>query len=239
MPGFFVSDPAYRLPHPNLDARVILITHRALVEAFRLLRAHPPAGFVLGTAIEDDITREIYRILEDDLLRSKKGVKGFDRRRFERVVRAPEVTNHDGTHLVRRPDLVLFVMNRERSKFPSQDALFAECKPIDDGHSIGKHYCDRGIWKFINGDYAWAMQEGMMIGYVRGNRQISSHLAPVLAGTDRLAALGSPTPPAIVSPDVGGGEPLHATTHQRSFEWPAGNGAACEIRIFHSWHQCS
>jgi hypothetical protein len=239
MPGFFVSGPAYRLPHPNLDARVVLITHRALVEAFRLLRARPPSGFVLATAKEDDITRQIYRILEDDLLRSKKGVKGFDRRRFERVVRAPEVTNYDGTHLVRKPDLVLFVMNREHLKFPSQDALFAECKPIDEAHAIGRHYCDRGLGKFVNGDYAWAMQEGMLIGYVRGKRQIGSHLAPVLASKARHAALGSPKPPAIVSPSIVGGESLQATIHQRMFKWPGGDGAACEIRIFHSWHQCS
>ena len=239
MPGFLVSNPVYRLPHSNVDARILLITHRALVEAFRLLRAQPPAGFVLATAKEDDITREIYRILEDDLLRSRKGVKGFDRRRFDRVVRAPEVTNYDGTHVVRKPDLVLFIMNREHLRFPSQDALFAECKPVDDAHAIGKHYCDRGIGKFVTGDYAWAMQEGMMIGYVRGGRQIGTHLAPVLAGSDRHAALGSPTPPAIVSPTAGDGEPLQATFHQRIFEWPAGNGTACEIRIFHSWHHCS
>jgi hypothetical protein len=238
MPGFFVTNPDYRLPHPHVDIRIILIAHRALAEAFRLLRTQPPAGFVLATAKEDDITLTIYQILQDRLLRSKE-VAGFDRRRFERVVRAPEIANYDYTHPAKRPDLVLFLMKREHLQVQSShDAIFAECKPVDDAHSVGQHYCDLGIRKFVNGDYAWAMQEGMMIGYVRGGRRIDTHLAPVLASASRQATLGSPTIPALASPISDGVEPLQVTIHQRSFVWHSSNSNACEIRIFHSWHHC-
>lgn len=40
----------------------------------------------------------------------------------------------------------MFLMKREHlSVRPSQDALFAECKPVDDDHPIGGDYCDKGI----------------------------------------------------------------------------------------------
>ncbi|MGB9486581.1 MAG: hypothetical protein WCD04_10780, partial [Terriglobia bacterium] len=87
VPGFFTALPEYRLPHPQVPVRVILTTHLALVTAFELLRANPPAGFFLSTAKEDDITRQLHSILEDRLLDTKE-VKGFDRRRIKNVVRA-------------------------------------------------------------------------------------------------------------------------------------------------------
>lgn len=239
MAGFFVADPDYRLPHPHIPLRLILVIHLALTKAFELLRSQPPIGFVLSTAKEDEITVELYRVLEDRLL-DAGAVAGFDRRRFRNLVRAPEVPNYDGSHPAKKPDLVAFLMKREHfSVRPSQDALFAECKPVDDAHLIGKHYCDGGIQRFVNGEYAWAMQEGMMIAYVRGGRTIDTHLAPVLASGNRQATLGAPRAPAVVSPALGSGEALQFTIHQRSFPWPGGHGKACEIQIFHSWHRCA
>lgn len=238
-PGFFVADPDYGLPHPKIPLRLILVAHLALTRAFELLRAQPPVGIVLSTAKEDEITLELYRLLEDRLL-GTGAVAGFDRRRFRNVVRAPEIPNYDGTHPAKKPDLVAFLMEREHlSVRPSQDALFAECKPVDDAHPIGKHYCDSGIQRFVNGEYAWAMQEGMMIAYVRGGRTINTHLAPVLASGNRQAALGAPGAPAVVSPTVGVGEPLQFTIHQRSFPWPRRYGKASAIQVFHSWHHCA
>lgn len=239
MPGFFVADPDYRLPHPQIPLRLILVAHLALHRAFELLRAHPPAGFVLSTAKEDEITFELYRVLEDHFLDSG-AVAGFDRRRFRNVVRAPEITNYDGTHPAKKPDLVAFLMKREHlSVRPSQDALFAECKPVDDAHPTGQHYCDSGIRRFVTGDYAWAMQQGMMVAYVRGGRTIETHLAPALTSGTRQVELGAPGSPEIVVPQVCSGEPLQFTMHQRSFSWPGAHGKACDIQIFHSWHRCA
>jgi hypothetical protein len=241
VPGFFTHIPDYRLPHPPVSQRYYLITHLALVRAFDLLRSEPPAGFVLPSAKEDDITRQLHWVMENRLL-SGKEVVGFDTRRFKNVIRAPEVTNYDGQHPAKKPDLVLFLLKRESlSVLRSHDGIFVECKPVDDEHAIGTHYCDSGIKRFINGDYAWAMQEGMAVAYVRGGRTINKDLAPILTAHNRHAALGSPSAPAVVGGSCSSqyAEPLQATVHQRSFAWPAGFGNACEIRIFHSWHNCS
>ena len=240
VPGFFTALPEYRLPHPPVPLRVVLTVHLALTRAFELIRANPPAGFILSTADEDYITRQLYSVLEDRLLKTKE-VNGFDRRRIGRVLRAPEVTNYDGTHPAKKPDLVLFLMKREHLAVqPSQDAIFAECKPVDRAHPVGAHYCDKGISRFVTGEYAWAMQEGMMIAYARAGRTISKDLSPVLTGS-RHSDYGSPNAPAVVARSVpsANAEALQSTLHARGFTWPDNRGKACPIRIFHSWHNCS
>lgn len=239
VPGFFTALPEHRLPHPPVPLRIILTLHLALIKAFELLRENPPAGFALSTANEDDITRQLYTILEDRLLKTKE-VEGFDRRRIRNVARAPEVTNYDGTHPAKKPDLV-FPMKREHLAVQSsEDAIFAECKPVDGDHAVGECYCGLGISRFVGGEYAWAMQEGMMVAYARGGRSITNDLAPVLAGS-RHKDLGSPSPPVVVScPGAPSNvETLQSTLHQRGFTWPSNGGKACEIRVFHSWHNCS
>jgi hypothetical protein len=240
VPGFFTALPKHRLPHPPVSVRVILTVHLALIRAFELLRANPPAEFILSTAGEDNITRQLHTILEDKLLVTGE-VSGFDRRRIGRVVRAPELTNFDGKHPAKKPDLVLFLMQREHLPVqPSQDAIFAECKPVDKAHPVGEDYCDKGISRFVTGDYAWAVQEGVMVAYARAGYTIIKDLAPVLAGT-RHKALGSPTAPEVVSRSAVShtAEALHSTLHGRTFNWPGGRGKASQIRVFHSWHNCS
>jgi hypothetical protein len=241
VPGFFTHIREYQLPHPRISLRVVLVTHLALAKAFELLRNEPPTGFVLSSAKEDDITRQLHWILENRLL-STGEVPGFDRRRIANVIRAPEVTNHDGKHPAKKPDLVLFVLRRASfSIIASQDGIVAECKPVDAQHPIGKHYCDSGIGRFVNGDYAWAMQEGLMVAYVRGDRTIAADLAPVLASEIRHEGLGSPQPPKAVRSSYGSrdSQVLHETVHRRSFQWPSNLGSACQISLFHSWHNCS
>jgi hypothetical protein len=241
IPGFFSAIPDYRLPHPPVPLRLIFTMHRALVNAFELLRSEPPDGFLLSSAKEDEITRQLQWILENRLLRSKE-VPGFDSRRIKNVVRAPEVSNYNGLHPAKKPDLVLFLLRRESLPvLHSQDGLFAECKPVDKSHPIAQHYCDGGIKRFVNGDYAWAMREGMLIAYVRHGNTITKDLGPALNSKGCHVALGSPGVPEIVRGSYASkcAEPLQTTTHQRTFSWPASCGQACPIQIFHSWHDCS
>ncbi len=107
-PGFFAKPPTHKLPHPAVDLRLILATHAAIAEAFKILRQQS-----LERALEDEITRQLYTILEDHFL-DQQAVPGFDRRRFRNVVRAPEITNFDGTHPAKKPDLIFFLLNREK-----------------------------------------------------------------------------------------------------------------------------
>jgi len=241
IPGFFTAIPRYRLPHPSIPVRLVFTLHVALAKAFELLRSDPPPGFTLASAKEDEITRQLQWILENRLLRSNE-VTGFDTRRVKNIIRAPEVSNYDGQHPAKKPDLVVFLLKRESlSILHSQDGLFAECKPVDQSHPIGQHYCDSGIRRFVDGDYGWAMKEGLLIAYVRDGRTIQQDLAPVLASELRHAQLGRPAPPERLQGSLASDrvEALHTTEHRRAFSWPENCGQACPIHLFHSWHDCT
>lgn len=239
--GFFTGVRSYQLPHPAVPLRLVLMTHLALAKAFELLRDQPPSGFQLSAAKEDEITRQLQWILENRLLRSNE-VPGFDTRRIRNVIRAPEVSNYNSQHPAKKPDLVLFLLQRESLPLlHSHDGIFAECKPVDKKHAIGQHYCDGGIKRFVIGDYAWAMSDGLLVAYMRDGRTIGKNLAPALKSKKRCSALGSPNAPTAIpgSHSSNRTESLHVTTHERSFLWPSSLGKACPIQIYHSWHDCS
>ena len=235
--GFFAAGVDYQLPHPNIANAVLVVAHNAVRRAFALLRDNQ---FSLGTAHEDQITQQLQWILEDHL-RQTGEVPGFDERVFRKVWRAPEVTNFDGKHPAKKPDLVFELVRDETLVLSSQDALFVECKLVGNTHPVGSVYCNTGISRFIDGDYAWAMQEAMLLGYVRRGYTILGNLEPALATQPYHDRLGQPTATALVPASVSDpwAEKLRATAHNRNFDWPHRQGPAGKIRLFHSWHDCS
>ena len=235
--GFFTDGIDYRLPHPPIDDAVLLIIHNAICRGLELLRG---SGFALGTAHEDDITRRLHSILENRL-RQKGEVPGFDERLFRKVWRAPEFSNFDGHHPAKKPDLVFDLVRDEMLVLSTHDALFVECKLVGKTHSVGTGYCNTGMFRFIEGDYGWAMQEGMMVAYARHGYTLAGSLARVLVSERYHTRLGQPTslksvPGCSVHPLA---ERVHVTAHRRNFQWPDKKGQAVGIRMFHSWHECS
>ncbi|MXY57607.1 MAG: hypothetical protein F4029_19235 [Gammaproteobacteria bacterium] len=235
--GFFAAGVDYQLPHPTIATAVLLVVHNAVRRAFAFLR---DTEFPLGTAHEDQITRQLYWILEDHL-RQTGEVPGFDERVFRKVWRGPEVTNFDGKHPAKKPDLVFELVRDETLVLSSQDALFVECKLVGTTHPVGSVYCNTGISRFIGGDYAWAMQEAMMLGYARSGYSILDKLEPILTTEPYHDRLGQPTATAPIPASVSDSwaEELRASSHNRDFNWPHGQGPAGKIRLFHSWHDCS
>ena len=235
--GFFAAGVDYQLPHPAIDDAILVIVHDAICCAIAILRG---TGFSVGTAHENQITQQLHWILEDRL-RQTGEVAGFDERVFRKVSRGPEVTNFDGKHPAKKPDLVFELVRDDALVLSSQDALLVECKIVGNSHPVTTAYCNDGLARFIDGDYAWAMQEGIMFGYVRHGFTLAANLSSVLAREPYRARLGRPSPLQVV-PDSAtrpAAEALHITVHNRDFQWPHGKGSACPIRIFHSWHDCS
>ena len=116
-----------------------------------------------------------------------------------------------------------------------------ECKLVGLTHPVGSVYAKTGVSRFICGDYAWAMQEAMMLGYVRAGYSVLADLKPILSSQSYFDMLGQPTalkliPGSDCDPPA---ERLYVTAHNRDFEWPHGKGHAQRIRLFHSWHDCS
>jgi hypothetical protein len=242
--GFFtfgVSPDSYDLPHPRLGLPVILLIRRVLLRAFKLLREQ---NFQLAEASEDEITRDLRSVIENNL-RASGSVPGFSKRTYEPVMRQAQWENYNGAVLTKTPDLCFKLRDdncEPRRIIPEFNALFIECKPVDAAHSVGGKYCDEGLIRFVRGDYAWAMQEGMMLAYARNGRTIADHLIPAMRDQARLISLATIQLPEPCSTPVAAAcamaETVHTSRHRRQFQWRDGKGAATEICIYHLWHHC-
>ncbi|HVT29104.1 MAG TPA: hypothetical protein VHE81_13905 [Lacipirellulaceae bacterium] len=232
-----VPPETFDLPHRRLDIAIILLVRRVVARAFQLLRER---GFNLANCTEDQITAAIRGIIENDL-RQSGAVPGFNKRVFESVTRQQQVENFDLSKLSKAPDLCFKLRNYEDESraLSTHDALFVECKPVDSDHSTGGDYCDLGIQRFVDGDYAWAMQDAIMIGYVRNKRSIATHLMPVIQKSPRKERLKIvELPRALVDGNITGLDALHLSRHARGFPWIYGKGAATDVFVYHSWYPC-
>lgn len=242
--GFFtlgVPPERYHLPHPRLGLPVILLIRRVLIRALELLREQQ---FELANATEDEVTAALRSVIENDL-REAGSIAGFNKRTYEPVVRQGQWANYNGAILTKTPDLCFRLRHDEedlRPVIPEFDALFVECKPVDSRHPAGSKYCDDGLIRFVRGDYAWAMQEGMMLGFSRDGRTIAKHLVPAMSEANRVRSLhtfeppaGTPHPSAAATKAA---ETVHISRHKRPFSWLHGKGPATDIAIYHLWHDC-
>ena len=241
--GFFtlgVTKDRYDLPHRSIGVPVILIVRRVIWRALIILRE---SGFNLSEATEDQVTAGLRAIIENDL-RQTGVIPGFNRRNYDPVFRQSQVANFDGTKLSKTPDLCFKLRIADRATYrgiSEYDALFVECKPVDATHAVGSRYCDDGLVRFVTGDYAWAMQEGMMVAYARNQRTIVDHLIPAMSEADRMSSLATEQLPRILTAHKGenaGADRIHVSVHRRDFAWLDDKGPATNITLYHLWHDC-
>lgn len=223
--GFFTQDIEFTLPHPPIPQRTILLLCKVIRRAWQLLTENPPTGFILHAEKEDTVTQMLVEIIENRL-RKNGDVDGFDSARFGRVVREPKITNYDKKHPDKMPD-IFFDLKREKAPVLSdQDGLFVECKPVDSKHPVSSCYCQMGLIRFVNGDYAWAMQDALMIGYGTGHYSYEK-LASVLNKNE--SANLKTNNHSEITPSI------YRSNHEREFEWPERRGQACQISVSHLW----
>lgn len=224
--GFFTHGIDFTLPHPEIPQRTILLLCNVIKKAWQLLEENPPSGFSLDSAYEDTITQMLVEIIEN-ILRKSGEVDGFNSAMFGRVIRGPEITNFNKEHPDKMPD-IFFDLKRDRLPILSdQDGLFVECKPVDKKHYVWSCYCKTGLTRFISGDYAWAMQEALMVGYTKAPYSFK-HLSSVLDDKKRTA-LNTIKHHEIVNFEI------YRSYHSRKFEWLENRGKACEISLTHLW----
>lgn len=222
------------LPHPEIPLALHLIVEAALRAAWDRLRTTSRPGFDLGTATEDIVTHELYEILYDEVYDCGV-VDGFDRELFKVVAREAKLRNFNRAKLDKMPDLLVGLVDRPRVKMPSQDWLFIECKPVDGTHTIGVHYCDKGVVRFIDGDYAWAMRSALMVGYARAGYTIAPKLIETLtSGTARVPATQAPIA-CPRSPATAVSDAVFQSDHLRRFDYNEPPRPAPAIRLRHLW----
>jgi hypothetical protein len=224
--GFFTQGIEFTLPHPIVPQRMILLLCTVIRRAWEILGTTPPAGFNLHSADEDAITLELVDIIENRLRKTGE-VNGFDHTRFGRVEREPKISNFNKKHPDKMPDIVFGLRRETYPILSNQDGLFVECKPIDRSHSISARYCKDGLIRFVNGDYAWAMQDAMMIGYVASDYTFKKLAAILDDGKSGYLNTSSHGVDKIRS--------VYHSRHNRNFEWLEDRGPASSISVSHLW----
>jgi hypothetical protein len=223
------------LPYPPLSIRCQLIVENAVRAAWELMLKQPRGAFDLSASVEDEVTHELYERLYDEIF-DRDLVEGFGREVFASVSREPKVRNFDGSHLDKMPDLLVEFVDRPAGVMNSQYGLFIECKPVDGRHTVGTCYCDKGLIRFVRGDYGWAMQDAMMVGYSRKGYDLVSELVETLAAPRKepIPTVVGPTPcPCSQSSNIA--EQVVTTIHERTFRYVESNTLPGRIRVRHLW----
>lgn len=229
---FQTASEGFQLPHAALSLRSLLVVEQAVCAAWTLMRDKPCGNFDLATASEDEVTHELYERLYDEVFDGEI-IEGFDREIFASVRREPKVRNYNGQHLDKMPDLLIEFVDRPAGAMNSQHGLFIECKPVDATHTAGAHYCDKGIIRFVRGDYAWAMRNGMMLAYTRRGYTVSPKFTDAIAERTGLQTKAAPSE----CPNSRAGatsEIVYITEHRRSFTYANGSQPST-IVIRHLW----
>lgn len=212
------------LPFSEVPEDYLEIIAEKLVEAFaEIIKSHPS---MVATGSEAEVTAllgsRLNSMMEEDPLWGQLVIC---------ATRGAESLSFDGSHLEKRPDLSLHLASRARN-FP----LIVEAKIIDRAKDE-KLYCENGVRRFVEGEYAWASREAFMVAYVRDKSTIAGKLTPHLT-----TALGQ-TPPGYLVEEIpfavaATSADLARSRHGRSFVYPhkgpppVGPGS---IAIWHLW----
>jgi len=131
---------------------------------------------------------------------------GFTASIFETVIRGGETENLDDTSLERRPDLTFRLAGAAPSHTMREHyAMFTECKLLDKSHTL-HGYCDSGLRRFVDCEYAWAMPHALMLAYALPTIMPSA-LAAFLSSSDEYWTIGQPI--VDVAPPVDGVRSSH------------------------------
>lgn len=227
--------PKCQVPHPAIQPRLIRLFRDAVVKAWELMLASPPPGFNLARAGEVEVNTVLYATLVNEVLVGGL-VPGFTPSLFC-ISPTPGLRAYDGMKLEKRPDLFIHLIPIRATAYPDVDGMFIECKPIDEDHAVGEHYCDLGLRRFIAGEYAWAMREGMMVGYARNGYVLPGELSKFLSRGGRPKTIQTQTGPMPVHGGVATAcsQVPHVSTHSRDFKYLHSGAAAPQIAIYHLW----
>ncbi|MDQ2069822.1 hypothetical protein [Natronospira bacteriovora] len=223
------------LPLEDIANPLIVSALSAVVSAWNYLRADPSHSMDILTDDEAHITYQVAEVLEH-IRRGRLGPRGaFNESNFETPTTAEELKNYDGSTLAKRPDIVI----RPRKSPPGTVysrywALFFEAKIIADTKLL--RYGSDGIVRFVKGDYAWAIRQGFMLGYIRENRwDAESGLATLFKKKAKGVGVWSPKHNRVDSWAPNSQVHTCQTVHRRNWKYPEQNSNPGDIHLIHLW----
>ena len=105
----------------------------------------------------------------------------------------------------------------------------------DSDHGVWGHYCNKGLIRFVMGDYAWAMANAMMVGYTKKGYTVSAKLIPALQDWPDGSSASSVPRSCPHSKATLTSEAVHLTDHSRTFKYPRAKQPAPDITVRHLW----
>jgi hypothetical protein len=221
------------LPHQPYPIATLRVVEKAIAEAWRIIRDHPEDGFDIKTANEDRITLELRNCLLNNVL-AGGSVPGFTSDLFD-VTREGKFESYDGTHLDKMPDFHIKIRRGKFVSLLSADGLFVECKPVGSDHPAGGAYCDKGIIRFVSGEYAWAMPQGLMVGYAAPGYKMPDKLEAAFKTRRKELGVKGAIEPIRGGAAQGYSQKCFVTVHRRDFKYPSTGKKAPEISLRHAW----
>jgi hypothetical protein len=208
------------LPLPAIPDELMGIIAEKIEGAFRDLKATAAATIASGT--EAEITS-----LLEARLNAMLDTDGLWAGLVLCVARGKETVSFDGTHLEKRPDLTIYLTDRQRNH-----PLLTEAKIIDKaaGKTINL-YCENGVRRFLAGEYAWGTREGFMLAYVRDGSKSAATLPVFLNGAPPpgFSVVAAFAPSGVIL-----GDGLRSD-HDRHFAYPPPLGVPGPVALWHLW----
>ncbi|CAM3695667.1 hypothetical protein ROSA5918_03125 [Roseateles saccharophilus] len=214
------------LPLPPIGQQAIDIILEAIASAWEQLQLGYMHVLVMGTEVE--ISTLLINLMNEALGSDDDGGLGVY---VSSVSRGSEQINFNGEKLELRPD-IQFALTRLDTRF----RLIVECKLIDlKAKKTPALYRDHGIKRFVDGDYAWACQEAIMLAYVRcaTSRLEPSVLSGLMGIPDMQCVAQSMqlSSSGLIKPDA-----LGTSSHDRKFQYvPAQAVPPGKIDLWHLW----
>lgn len=168
-------------------------------------------------ANENEATSALVEALRT--VRSLGTVAAFTDYFFQTPSRDACETNFSGSILDKRPDIHLRLVG----SFDDHHGWFVECKIVDARHAP-RLYVQRGVVRYVNGDYAWAMPSALMIAYAADGCSIAGDLVRHL-----------PQPSVPLPAGVQVAVDSCRTRHARAFSYVGSNRQPGEIELVHLW----
>jgi rubrerythrin len=218
--------PGIRTLPLSIASRTRRVVEQALSAAWREVAMTFDVSALTEAEITTEVVNAMNRFLDDPAV----PVPGFTGSVFETIQRGGETQNYSGKHIEKRPDISVRLQGQrppaaiDRAHY----AIFVECKILDATHSLSD-YCNNGVHRFVNGDYAWAMTHAMMVAYIRGHvaeERLLRHVADTKYACEVCGDF-------VVGPDAVAR--VAETRHSRLWTYPANSAEPGPVVLVHLW----
>lgn len=172
--------------------------------------------------------------IEMDAVRRLKKVRDFTPDIFETPNPDTPTRNFTGKRIGTRPDLTLRLRSlRPALSNPMVDAVFIECKVLTEDLNLGLYF-KYGVRRFIDGDYGWAVQQAVMVGYLETGQILPDALEAHLARNGKEAEMNLVRDGKRRRVRPSGRRYMAFTRHQRTWKHQ-NDDLPGDIELLHLW----